>query len=146
MSTAPKRFISPEQYLASERKVDYKSEYFAGDTFAMGGAGRNHVRIVSNLVQALGQLLRSKRCEVASTDLRVWIPASGLSTYPDVVVTCGEEDFQDDHFDVLLNPMLFIEVLSPSAEDYDRGHKFCGVSNDSVYAGVSHRRAGPMLC
>jgi len=80
------------------------------------------------LVQAVGLLLRSKRCEVASTDLRVWIPASGLYTYPDVVVTCGAENFQDDHFDVLLNPMLIIEVLSPSAEDYDRGHKFCGVS------------------
>ena len=91
MSTAPKRFITPEQYLASEREVDYKSEYFAGDTFAMGGASRNPVRIVSNFVQALGLLLRNKRREVSSTDLRVWIPANGLYTHPDIVVTCGGE-------------------------------------------------------
>jgi Uma2 family endonuclease len=56
--------------------------------------------------------------------MRVHIPATGLYTYPDVLVVCGEPRLADDHFDTLLNPTLIVEVLSPTTESYDRGKKF----------------------
>ncbi len=91
MSTSPKRYISPEEYLARERNAEGKSEYFAGEMFAMAGISRAHIRIVKNLTVALDQRL-SGSCDVASTDLRVFIPSTGLYTYPDLIVTCGTED------------------------------------------------------
>ena len=90
----------------------------------MSGASRYHGRIVTNAVGELRDQLRKRPCNVYGTDLRVHIPATGLYTYPDVVVTCGKEEYLDDKFDILLNPLLIIEVLSPSTADYDRGGKF----------------------
>jgi Uma2 family endonuclease len=124
MSHPAKRLLTPEEYLAIERQADSRSEYFAGEMFAMVGASRTHNRIVTNLVINLGNQLRSGPCNIYSTDLRVRVPETGLYTYPDVIVTCGEEQFDDDFQDVLLNPILVIEVLSTSTEAYDRGKKF----------------------
>ncbi len=115
--------ISPEEYLAIERKADYRSEYFDGEMFAMAGASRSHNRIVTNLVSGLDVQLKTRQCNVYSSDMRVNVPQTSLFTYPDVVVTCGEERFTDDEYDVLLNPNLIIEVLSDSTEAYDRGKK-----------------------
>ena len=70
------------------------------------------------------QHLKGKNCEFYPTDMRVFVPETGLYTYPDLVVVCGEPQFQDDVFDTLLNPVLLIEVLSDSTESYDRGKKF----------------------
>jgi Uma2 family endonuclease len=91
--------------------------------FAMAGASRRHNRIVSNLVIRLGFQLENSPCNIYSTDLEVRVTPE-LYTYPDVVVTCGEELFEDEQNDVLLNPLLIIEVLSDSTEAYDRGRKF----------------------
>jgi len=90
----------------------------------MSGASRYHGRIVTNAVGELRDQLRKRSCNVYGTDLRVHIPATGLYTYPDIVVTCGNEEYLDDQFDTLLNPLLIIEVLSPNTADYDRGGKF----------------------
>jgi Uma2 family endonuclease len=116
--------ITEEEYLAIERKAETKSEYWAGEMFALAGASRQHNRIVSNLVIGLGVQLKERPCNVYSSDLRVKINKTGLYTYPDVVVTCGKEIFSDKHNDVLLNPIVIIEVLSDSTEAYDRGEKF----------------------
>lgn len=124
MSSNPKTFLTEEEYLAIERRADFRSEYYAGEMFAMSGASRRHNRIVSNLVITLGLQLRDGPCNVYSTDLRVKVTNTGLYTYPDVVVTCGEERFADQENDVLLNPLVLIEVLSDSTEAYDRGKKF----------------------
>jgi Uma2 family endonuclease len=124
MSSNPKTLLTPEEYLAIERKAEYRSEYYAGEMFAMAGATRRHNRIVTNLSTALDNQIKARPCNVYSTDMRVKVPATGLYTYPDVVVTCGEELFDDDETDVLLNPILIIEVLSDSTEAYDRGKKF----------------------
>ncbi len=124
MATAPQQPISPEEYLQRERKAEGKSEYFAGEIFAMAGATRRHSRIVKNITSFLDQKLDQTPCDVDASELRVLVSATGLYTYPDVVVTCGEEQFLDNQFDTLLNPLLIIEVLSPSTEDYDRGKKF----------------------
>jgi Uma2 family endonuclease len=124
MSTQPKTFLTPEEYLEIERAAEYKSEYYQGEMFAMAGAKWNHNLIAGNLVGDLRQQLRSRPCSVTPSDMRVRVSATGLYTYPDVVVVCGEPQFLDGQRDTLLNPTLIAEVLSPSTEAYDRGRKF----------------------
>jgi Uma2 family endonuclease len=124
MASHPKTHLSPEQYLVLERQANHRSELRDGEMVAMAGASRRHVRIVTNLVVALDNQLRGSPCNVYSNDLRVKVSRTGLYTYPDVVVTCGEEQFDDTHNDTLLNPIVLIEVLSESTEAYDRGEKF----------------------
>ena len=116
--------LTPEEYLAIERESAYKSEYWNGEMLAMAGASRAHNRIVSNLVAKLDNQLETRPCNVYSSDMRVQAPEAITYSYPDVVVTCGEELFADKTFDVLLNPIVIIEVLSKSTEAYDRGRKF----------------------
>ena len=124
MPAQPKSYLPPEQYLTLERSAAYKSEYWRGAVFAMAGASPTHVLIVSNIVAALHGQLRRRPCNVYATDLRVKVEASGLYTYPDVIVVCGTLQFDDDHQDTLLNPTLLVAVLSESTKDYDRGGKF----------------------
>ena len=124
MSTAPKHYITPEEYLELERKSERRSEYLDGEVFPMAGASRNHGLITTNLVGELRQKLRGRPCNVYSSSLGVRVSPTGLYTYPDIVVTCGEEQFLDNSNDLLLNPVLIIEVLSDSTKDYDRGGKF----------------------
>lgn len=124
MSSQPQTFITPEEYLARERQAEQKSEYFNGEIFAMSGASPRHVLIVTNVVAELRGQLKKRPCTVYSTDLRVKVSATGLYTYPDVVVVCETPQFDDEHQDTLLNPTLIVEVLSDSTKDYDRGGKF----------------------
>jgi Uma2 family endonuclease len=124
MSTAPKAYLTPEQYLEIERKAEFKSEYYQGEMFAMSGARYPHIGIVANAMRELGQQLRRGPCRPFSNDMRVRVTPTGLYTYPDVVIVCGEPQFADDTFDTLLNPTVIIEVLSESTEAYDRGQKF----------------------
>lgn len=124
MSSQPKLRLTPEEYLTLEREAEYKSEYFAGEVFATAGASARHVLIVTNVVRELGTQLRRRPCTVYASDLRVRVSATGLYTYPDVVVVCGEPQWADDQRDTLLNPTLIVEVLSDSTKDYDRGGKF----------------------
>lgn len=116
--------LTPEEYLALERKADIKSEYVDGEMFAMSGASRWHNLITGNLTGELRTQLKGRPCESYPNDQRVHIPATGLYTYPDVVVVCGEPRFEDEQLDTLLNPRVLIEVLSPTTESYDRGKKF----------------------
>lgn len=124
MSLQPRTYLTPEEYLAIERKAEFKSEYFNGEMFAMAGASERQVLIVTNLVAELRGQLRRRPCTVYSTDLRVRVSPTGLYTYPDVVVVCGQPQLADDQKDTLLNPTVIIEVLSDSTKDYDRGGKF----------------------
>jgi Uma2 family endonuclease len=124
MASQPKTYYSPEEYLALERSCETKHEYYNGEIFAMGGASKQHVLIVTNVVVELGSELKEGPCAVYSTDLRVQVAPSGLYTYPDVIVLCDEPRFSDEQEDTLLNPALIIEVLSESTKDYDRGGKF----------------------
>jgi Uma2 family endonuclease len=123
VSSRPEPWISPEQYLAAERLAETRSEYLDGQVFAMSGASLPHNRIVVNLVVELGRQLKGGPCSVLASDMRLRVPSTGLYTYPDVTVVCGEPQLEDEHFDTLLNPTVLIEVLSPSTERYDRGRK-----------------------
>jgi len=124
VSTQPTTLLTPEQYLEIERQAEYKSEYYRGQMFAMAGARAPHNLLITNLVRELSQQLRKSPCQVYGSDMRGRVSATGLYTYPDVSVVCGEARFADDQLDNLLNPSVIAEVLSPSTEAYDRGRKF----------------------
>jgi Uma2 family endonuclease len=120
MSQQLKSYVSPEEYLRLERQAEYKSEYLNGEIFAMSGASRKHNLLTINISSSLNQQLRGRPCEVYASEMRVKVNATGLYTYPDVVVVCGEPRLEDEYFDTLLNPTVLIEVLSKSTERYDR--------------------------
>ncbi|MFN2454797.1 MAG: Uma2 family endonuclease [Pyrinomonadaceae bacterium] len=124
MSTQSKTYLTPEEYLAFERKAETKSEYFDGEVFAMTGASRKHNLIVLNVAAELRAQLRKRECETYVNDMRVRIPATNIYTYPDVVVVCGKPEFEDTGVDTLLNPTLIVEVLSKSTAAYDATAKF----------------------
>jgi Uma2 family endonuclease len=123
MSALPKAVYTPEEYLALDREAEFKSEYHAGEIFAMAGASENHDMIAVNVLADLRARLRGGPCRPFSADMRVQIPEAARYTYPDVTVVCGERQFADGRRDVLLNPTLVVEVLSPSTEAYNRGDK-----------------------
>jgi Uma2 family endonuclease len=124
MSLQPKAYLSTEDYLALERSAEFKSEYFDGEIFAMAGASEPHNLIVANTLAEIRQHLKKRPPKVYASNLRVKVSPTGLFTYPDVVVVCGQAQFDDLHLDTLLNPTLIVEVLSDSTEAYDRGRKF----------------------
>lgn len=124
MSSVPHQHYTFAEYLARERFAEYRSEYFQGEIFAMAGGSRRHARICDNLVARMLEKLRGGPCHPYSSSLRVKVEATGLTTYPDLSIVCGEEKFDDQEKDTLLNPRLIFEVLSPSTERYDRGRKF----------------------
>ena len=116
--------MSAEDYLALERRSETRSEYLDGEIFTMTGASRRHNLLAGNIYTASRTQLRQRGCEVYFSDMRVKVPATGLYTYPDVVVACDKPQFEDAEIDTLLNPKVIVEILSKSTEDYDRGTKF----------------------
>ena len=123
-SLAAETLFTPEEYLVSERKATLKSEYLNGEILAMSGASNAHNLITLDIGTELNIQLRERECLVYTNDMRVRTSPMGSYFYPDVVVVCGEPQFEDNVFDTLLNPILVIEVLSPSTEVYDKGEKF----------------------
>jgi Uma2 family endonuclease len=124
MSRPAEYFITAADYLAMERQAETKNEYLNGSIYAMSGASLKHNRIVAGLAVTVGAQLRRKPCEPFFGDMRIKVGPTGLYTYPDVVIVCGEPQLEDTHFDTLLNPKVIIEVLSDSTETYDRSGKF----------------------
>jgi Uma2 family endonuclease len=124
MHATQKNLVSREEYLKLERLADLRSEYHKGQIFAMAGASRNHNRIVTNLSTSLDIQLKSRDCNNYSSDMRISVQSGERYLYPDIVVTCGKETFEDDSNDTLKNPKVIVEVLSSSTEAYDRGLKF----------------------
>ena len=106
MHAQPVPWLSPEAYLEIERRAEGKSEYFDGEMFAMSGGSREHSLIATNILSELRTQLKKRPCQVFTSDLRLKVDASGLYTYPDVTVACGELQFDDVHRDTLLNPIL----------------------------------------
>ena len=106
-----------------------KSEFYNGEVFAMAGASRKHNQITANLVRLFGNQIQNKPCSVYSADMKVKIEHLNKYTYPDVVLSCNDEIFEDENEDVLLSPQVIIVVLSDSTEAYDRGDKFLHYQN-----------------
>ncbi len=121
---SPATKMTPQEYLSWEESQPVRHEYLDGQVFAMAGASPEHNDIVANALGALRDALRHKPCRVRGTDQRVKIPRTGLYTYPDVLVVCGEAEYEDEKRTTLQNPTVIVEVLSESTESYDRGKKF----------------------
>jgi Uma2 family endonuclease len=121
----PAKRYTPEEYYRLEREASYKSDYYAGEIFAMAGGTITHSTICSNLVRELGNQLKGKPCAAFESNLRLKVKATGLRTYPDASVYCQpyERDHEDPAGETLTNPVVLIEVLSPSTERYDRDTK-----------------------
>src|SRR6185295_12092412 len=109
MSRQVKHYVTPEEYLAFERKAENRNEYVNGEIFAMTGASRRHNLIAGNIFGELRQQLKGVSCEVYPGEMRVKAQASRSYVYPDVVAVCGEPKFEDDYLDTLVNPTLVVE-------------------------------------
>ena len=118
------QFIPLSEYLALEAASDGKHEYWQGRIYAMAGGSPAHAQLGFNASVAIGRRLQGKRCRGASGDQRIRIEVTGLSTYPDAVVFCPPARYDEHDPQALVNPVLIVEVLSPSTEKYDRGDKF----------------------
>lgn len=124
MTPHPKRYISEEEYLDFELSSTIKHEYFHGEIYAMTGGTESHNLLSGNAHSSLLVQLRRRPCKTYNSDQRIKVMVTGLHTYPDVTVVCGEAQFIDRPRQTLINPTVIIEVLSPSTERYDRGMKF----------------------
>lgn len=125
MSAEPKQIYTLDEYLALERESNVRYEFWHGEVYAMSGGTLRHDRIIRNTYDALRSLVRRKGCEVFTANMQIKVPAALPYRYADGSVVCGEvrvERFNGN--DLLLNPILLWEVLSPSTEAYDRGDKF----------------------
>ena len=126
---AAQTYLTPQEYITLERKAipdadTVRSEYMNGEIIAMSGASLAHNLITGNVFANLYIRLRGSGCLAFANEMRVSIPSVNSYFYPDVSVVCEEPRFEDDVFDTLLNPIVVVEVLSPSTEAYDRGDKF----------------------
>ena len=129
MSALPKPIYSADEYLALEEKAEYRSQFYFGEIFAMNGefsamagSSRRHNLVEGNAYAYLHSQLRNRDCEIYQNDMRVKV-GENFYTYPDVVVVCGEPQIEKKRGENLLNPVVLIEVLSPSTEKFDRGEK-----------------------
>lgn len=124
MTAQPQRSFTEAEYLAFEQASEHKHEYYQGDVYAMTGGTEFHNLLSGNTYAALHAQLRRRECRVYNSDQRLKIMATGLYTYPDVTVVCGQPQFVEASRLTLINPTVIVEVLSPSTERYDRGMKF----------------------
>ena len=115
--------ISETEYLRRERAAEFKSGHLNGEMFAMAVGSPNHSLIAANFVGSVWLSLQNKPCKVFNSDLRIMVRPTGLFTYPDASIVCGDLEFSDDVKDSVTNPTVIVEVLSESTEKYDRGAK-----------------------
>lgn len=112
------------EYLAQESKSELKHEFLRGDVWAMSGGTPEHGRLAVRAGSLLTSALQKRPCVVYSSDVRVRVQATDRSTYPDLSVVCGKDEHASDDPDAITNPIVIVEVLSPSTERSDRGEKF----------------------
>ncbi|MGI9035513.1 MAG: Uma2 family endonuclease [Pyrinomonadaceae bacterium] len=118
-----RKFYTPEEYLALEEKSEFRSEYVDGYIYKLAGGTEAHNDITLNIASQLKIKLRG-RCKTFANDMKVWVEEAGTFFYPDVTVVCGERKFYRDRCDIVENPILLIEVLSKSTDEYDKNDKF----------------------
>jgi Uma2 family endonuclease len=112
-----------EEYVVHEEYANVKHEFLDGQIYLMAGGSPEHSSMAMRVGIALGVQLRGRRCNVYNSDARVRVVATGLDTYPDVSVVCGAEERDVEDRFALTNPVVLVEVLSPSTEAYDQGEK-----------------------
>ncbi|MEP7319210.1 MAG: Uma2 family endonuclease [Panacibacter sp.] len=118
-----KQMMTVEEYLAWEPLQQEKYEYDNGEVVAMSGASLPHNYIHSNLIIAIGKHLEGKPCDVFASDLRVQAKAEETYYYPGITIVCDEPELTGEKVDIISNPTVIIEILSPSTEQRDRNKK-----------------------
>jgi Uma2 family endonuclease len=118
------KHYSYTEYLALEEASDQRHEYYQGEIFVMSGGTSPHNIAAVNIITCLNSALQPHPCLVYSSDMRVRIEAADFSTYADVMIICGEPEFYQNRNDVVVNPLLVVEVLSPSTSKFDQTKKF----------------------
>ena len=121
--SAPIASMTHAEYLAAESGSEVRHEFLNGDVWAMAGGTPEHGALAAAVIRELGVALRGKPCRVYTSDVRVRVQATGLSTYPDVTVVCGGAETAAEDPAALVNPVVLVEVLSDTTEAYDRGAK-----------------------
>jgi Uma2 family endonuclease len=142
-STARRLHHTYAEYVDLEEQSPIRHEYLDGEIYAMAGGSPDHAALAAAVIRLLGTRL-APGCRLFTSDLRVRIPASGLSTYPDVAVICGRTLRAPDDRLAVVNPIVIVEVTSDSTEDYDRGEKlrhYKQLSSVQDVLIVSHRTA-----
>ena len=114
--------MTREEYELWERSQPERHEYSAGEVFSQAGGTRNHSLIGTNMLGEIRQALKGKPCQAHGSDMRVDIQASDYQAYPDVSVVCPPVEGKSEY--VISNPVLLVEVLTPSTADFDRGTKY----------------------
>lgn len=123
MSTSPRRVhYTYAEYLALEEESSVRHEFLDGEIYAMAGGSPDHASLAAALIRAVGGQL-PPGCRMFTSDLRVRIAATGLSTYPDAAVVCGRTSRAPEDPLAVTNPLVLVEVTSPSTEEYDRGER-----------------------
>ena len=118
MASNPVTKITEEEYLAIDRVAEVRSEFLDGEMWAMSGGSMRHVELQGNIYGELRDALRGSNCRALRSDLRVRVIPRRMYAYPDVTVVCGKPLLADDRQDILLNPAVIFEVLSPTTEKY----------------------------
>ncbi|MEG3860751.1 Uma2 family endonuclease [Microcoleus sp. herbarium12] len=124
LTDATKTRFTPDEYRAIEETAEERHEYCNGEIITMSGGSPAHSRITVDITTFLNMAVRDTNFQIYNGDLRIWIPSFNHGTYPDVTVIDGEPEFNGSRTDEIINPLLVVEVLSPSTEAYDRGEKF----------------------
>jgi Uma2 family endonuclease len=141
MSTAKRLHYEYAEYLNSLAMSELKLEYCDGVIYAMAGGTRAHAQLSAAVIVALHRVL-PKSCRLATSDMKVRVEASDLSTFPDVSVVCGEPTMASIDANAITNPTILVEVTSKGTEDYDRGDKlshYKQLASLKVILFVSHR-------
>ena len=116
-----------EDYFALDDEGEMEGkryEFHDGEIFLISDASVTHSRILSKVHGGLYSLLKEKPCEAVISSLKVNVQTSSFYCYPDITVVCGDFESLENHEDIITNPTVIIEILSPSTMDYDRGEKF----------------------
>ncbi len=125
MSAAPVLTYTTQEYLETEAKSKEKHAFYQGEIFAMAGASIAHNQVTGNTLAHIHEHLRkSSKCQVFPSDLKIHSLVNSLFTYPDLSIVCGPIETLAGHKDIVTNPSVLVEVLSPATQDYDRGGKF----------------------
>jgi Uma2 family endonuclease len=134
MIAAPKQKYTLEEYLELDKNSEERYEYFDGEVFTMAGGSPDHARLSGGVYALLERKLEGRDCEAFNSEMRVKVPAALPYRYPDASVVCGEPTFEElDGQKMLINPILIVEVLSPSTVAYDLGEKFTAYQSINTF-------------
>ena len=144
MTTLPSRRYSLEEYIELDKTSEERYEYFDGLVFAMTGGSPNHARISGNVYASIRERLRGRNCEAFNSEMRIKVPHAMPYRYPDATVVCGDPVFEElEGQEMLVNPLLIVEVLSRSTAAYDLGEKFTAyqaIASFQEYLVISQER------